>query len=447
MTDTSNFVYIVDRYLEVSNVYSRRMSGDVHVEDDVSQKQRIQHLMSLLEQGVEKSVEHPVKLKVIEEGGESGQIVIPNREFIDNTKQRQNDVLHRLENMPSWARLPESFPRIKNLLGREGEEFLGSFPSPGYASDVLAELASLTVCPDVKLLAARDLVHMHAFELQLHLARVIAQAKLLSSDVVNINISLNVHQLHDLEKSGKLTEELIENSVPRDPAVLLEDLISITEESTSARTWLEENKPPILKRLVKENHFFLDSLDEALSLEESIKICNTLVLYGLVATYAAWYSCALERPEEIGYLRTNILFCTRILLDEERWQVCRDFAEIALNAMIELNKLEENASTNKGTGMLTANLFFSRIMCGENLQDIKQEISDWNVDELHERYHFLKYILLENYERAAALSNDLLNPDEITGLPNMCIQEIMEWPILKKFRDSEPGRKVIDLHK
>ena len=44
--------------------------------------------------------------------------------------------------------------------------------SPTYAWDILTELASLSVCPDAKTLEARDMVHMHAVELQLHLARV-----------------------------------------------------------------------------------------------------------------------------------------------------------------------------------------------------------------------------------------------------------------------------------
>ena len=259
-----------------------------------------------------------------------------------------------------------------------------------------------------------------------------------------VNVSLTVDQLRKLENAGQLTEELVESSVPRDPVRLFEELSSFIKHPADASKWLEKNKDFTLNRLIKQNQFFLDALEEIRSPKDAIKICNPLVLYGLVSTYAAWFSCALERPEEKGYFRTNILFCTRILLDEKRWQICKDFAKIALGAMKELNDLDGNKTPEKGTGMLTANLFFSRLKCGESLEDLKEEIKDWDVEKLHRRYHFLKAILLEDFDLAGTLSFELLNTREKTGVPNMCIQEFREWPILEKFRSSEQGKKLLD---
>ena len=41
MADPSSFVYLVDRYLEVSNVYHLRMAADVLSEDDASEAIRL----------------------------------------------------------------------------------------------------------------------------------------------------------------------------------------------------------------------------------------------------------------------------------------------------------------------------------------------------------------------------------------------------------------------
>ena len=452
MSDPSGFLYIVDRYLEVSNVYHLRMDSDIIIEDDATQneKKRLQKLQRLIEEGVRAaSSKEPMRVGVVKEGQEQGQIVTATQEFLNNTKRRQEDVLARIQNIPDWVPHPPNINIATKLLSREPEAFLGAFPSLSYASDVLSELASWTVCPDVTLLAARDMVHMHAVELQRHLMRLVAQMKWVSSERGSENLSISIDQLRSFEqlegrdKRKQLVEHIVDNSIPRNPTALFEQLKPLLDEPKNVSDWILSKNSEVLKTLLSETQFLSESMHDIESFVEAREVCNSLVVYGLVATYAAWYSCAIQDPDEMGSFKTNILFCTRILLDEGRWEVCKEFAKIALGAMEELNKRDGTASANRGTGMLTANLFFARIKSGEKLEEIKEEIAGWNVEELHDRYRFLKLTLLEDFEKAGAIALGLLEPNVDTGVPNMCAQEFCEWPILEDFRKSAAGKRVL----
>lgn len=443
MAAPSRFVYIVDRYLEVSNVYHQRMQNDSTTKKESSHlKERMAKLLGLVE-GV--STQASVKnVKVIAEGSEKGQIVAPTPEFLANIESRQEDVLRRLNCMPEAGQVPKNLLRLQALLKLDPRAFLGSFPTPSYASDVLAELASLSVCPDVRILAARDMIHMHSVELQLHLVRVIAQAKVLSgTDEVPINCSLPVEQLHAMANDGSLVEKLVELSVSREPNELFSELNRLIDRPEAAVGWIAQNQDEVLKRVVQESRAFPDTLQELQGPEGALRQCESLVLFGLVATYGAWFSCAFGNREEMASFRTNILFCTRILLDEQRWWLCREFAKFAIDAIRVLNDVT-GSDPKQGTGMINANLFFARRMCGEELGAIRSEIERWDIDELHSRYHFLKAILLEDFDTAAKLAISLLEPSDDTGGPDMSVEELEEWPILHKFRESSRGQEVLE---
>jgi len=443
MAGPSRFVYIVDRYLEVSNVYHQRMSVDCTVASEASQLAgRINRLLGLVEGVSPKQPATP--LKKIPAGRSKGQTVAPTAEFLEDTKRYQEDVLRRLDSTIA-VQMPRNLNHLRAVLKLEAHEFLGSFPTPTYAWDVLTELASLSVCPDVNTLAARDMIHMHAVELQLHLAKVIAQVRSLSSkNEVLVEGSFNIEQLRHLAEDGVLVDKLIEFAVPRDPTRLLAELDPLVRGPKAAYEWLEANQQRVLSRLQQETRAFPDTLEEKEALDGAVELCDTLVLYGLVAVYAAWFSCALEKREEMGSFRTSILFCTRILLDESRWSVCREFARIALDAVQAMNSECEGSNEQQGTGMITANLFFARRMCGERLEDIKTDLDSWDMEGLHLRYHFLKEILLEDFNSAANIALDLLQMNEETGRPDLCIHELREWPILADFRKSPQVEKVLN---
>ena len=75
---------------------------------------------------------------------------------------------------------------------------------------------------------------------------------------------------------------------------------------------------------------------------------------------------------------------------------------------------------------------------------MEPEIRNWNVEGLHSRYAFLKSVLLKNFDDAGTIALSLLEPSDETGVPNMCVQELIDWPILEDFRNSEAGKKILN---
>lgn len=437
MSEPSRFVYIVDRYLEVSNVYHQRMKSDAALKAETSNfEERVQRLLAQVEGA---ATQKTVAVQMIEHGQEKGQIVAPTKSFLENLAKRQNDVFHRLNKMPAASPVPRNFQQLRSLLKLKPQEFLGSFPTPSYASDILSELASLSVCPDVTILAARDMIHMHCVELQLHLVRIIAQVRLSATEGdVPVSFSFPVDQLRKMTEEGTIVEKLIEFAVPREPDPLFTELRKIVTEPTAAVEFFEANESGVHHRLLQETRAFPDTLEILSTAEGSIRVCEELVLFGLVATYAAWFSNSQDNEGEMGSFRTNILFCTRILLDEGRWWLCREFAKFARDAILELNSLT-HSDAKQGTGMINANLFFSRRMAGEELDTLRAEISEWDITGLHARYQFLRHILLEQFDDALKIAKNLVKPSKETEVPDLSKEELCEWPILADFRSSKPG--------
>ena len=126
-----------------------------------------------------------------------------------------------------------------------------------------------------------------------------------------------------------------------------------------------------------------------------------------------------------------------------RTRCCSDFASVALATVRALNKACAEGNEHQGTGMITANAFFARRMCGESGDNLRSEILDWDTQNLHKRYQFLQKILLDDFGSAARLAEELLRVNAQTGRPDLCVSELMEWPILGEFRKSDQGKKVI----
>lgn len=441
MASNSRFFYIVDRYLEVSNVYHQRMRRGLMVETEQSHlSDRVNRLLDLVEKASPMRPTTP--LKTVSPAMAKGQTVVPTAEFFEDTKRHQEEVLSRLSSRAIGS-MPHNLNALKDVLKLDPCEFLGSFPTISHAWDILTQVASISMCPEAQTLAARDMIHMHCVELQLHLARVIAQVRLSSPEnEVSLSGAFTVEQLRRLASEGTLIDRLIEFAVPRDPASLLRDLKQFVSASPdSAREWLEAKQQEVVSRLQQEIRAFPDTLEEGDVLKGANDLCDTLVVYGLIAAYAAWYPFARDSRHERGTFRMSILFCTRILLDESRWTVCRDFANIALKNVQALNK--ECGDEHLGTGMITANGFFARRMCGETLDSLREEITGWNTQDLHERYQFLQQILLEDFDKAAILAERLLRVSEHTARPDLCLSELKEWPILAAFRESNQGQELI----
>jgi hypothetical protein len=417
--------------------------GSTVASEEQHKNYRINKLLELVE-GVS-PVPSKTPLKKILHENHKGQIVAPNSEFLEDTKLYQEDVLRRLDNQSIAVPTPKNILLLKSVLNMGAVDFLGSFPTPTYAWDVLTELGSLSVCPDAHILAARDMIHMHAIELQIHLIRVIAQVRSLESDSeVSVAATFNVGELRRLEDNNELIDKIIERSVPRDPIGLLKELAPLVQKPEAGSKWLKANHLVVFGILQQETQALLDSFDDVESLRVANELCDKLVIFGLVAAYSAWFSYVLNEREEQGKFRTSILFCTRKLLDEGRWGVCCEIARVALDAVQILSNKYKDGSDQHRTGMLKANLFFARRMCGEELEDIKDEIQSWNLDGMHQKYSFLKAILLDDFDSAQKIAQRLLQTNEETGRPDMCVAEIREWPILAAFRKSDQGRAILD---
>jgi hypothetical protein len=183
---------------------------------------------------------------------------------------------------------------------------------------------------------------------------------------------------------------------------------------------------------------FLDPVVAPISLKEAEKICNEMVVYGLMATYASWFGFAEKQERLRGPLQKSILFCTRILLDEKRFIVCKKIAQVAFEIVRQLNILD-GREEYQGTHTIRSNLLFARRESGEL---VDKDIRGWDTSQIHDRYKFFQYILLRDYPNAYEIGRSLLTKIESTGRTNICIEEFNEWPILEDFRLTKEGQAL-----
>ncbi|HEV2403004.1 MAG TPA: hypothetical protein VGS08_02265 [Candidatus Saccharimonadales bacterium] len=436
------FVDIIDRYLEVSNVYSQRI--DQVIADSgsgkESQKERAQRLVSILENVDLRAAAKPVP--TVTQANALGQSVAPTKDVLLATKKYQSIVLERFTKGRSSLLAPRNSNRLVGTLKLPPEQFLACFSTVSYAWDILVELASISVLPDTETLAARDMVYMHCAELEAHLRAIIAEALLArpGAQEIKLNWSIDLRDLLRLNEQGLLVPRAVEAVVPKSPDELIAMLAKCLG-STLARIVLpdsDDDRDIVLAQLKKREDNFAELLDEGFTMRQAQTIADTLVSFGLRAGYGVWFAATEDNVEARSSLRKNILFCTRILLDEARWRVCRDAARLAIELVRRDNEQNGAEDPGYGTYMLKANWFWCRRKLDE---DIREEVEAWDTSKIHPRYEFLKMVLLERYDDAVRLAQQLLKPEPGTGSANMCAEEFNEWPILEFFRESkEYGR-------
>jgi len=439
MDITSNFIEIVDRYLELSNVYHQKIldsSDEMKKLEDVSH--RYQRLLASL-QNVNVD-EKPINITICQPSDAKGRVMVPTQEFVQQTELQQKIVLDRLENIPYYTPTPRNFPKLLKLLKLTPEQYLGSFPTVNYAWDFLAQMASLTVLPDNKTLYARDIIHMHAVELQIHMVKIITQLKLASS-TSQINLArgnLSVSDIRNNESSiDTLVAKLIELTVPNDSDKLFDEFMSLIPDMPVNVFCEKEDVLDYLRQTNKSLHENFAKYDIA----NVQVICEKLVVFGLTALYTAWCQVATRKSSDPGTLRRSITLCTRILLDEKRWKVCRDFSNACL---LLLKKLDKTNGLEQHYPMLTLNFYFSSIKCGTKaeIERIQEQIRQFDTTMLglDSRYEFLKKILLREFDAAKTLLEPLLENKQFS------VQEVREWPMLEDFRKSHQGEETLKSH-
>ena len=430
------FVKHIDRFLEVSNVYARRIRQTILRED---QPERTDRLINILEAAAPKAAHR--KINSIASTDNKGQSVVPTHEVLQETDEYKELVLERLES--STQILPRNNPALKRVLKLPAADFLGSFETITYAWDILTELASLSVLPRADELFARDMIHMHTVELKLHLTRLLSAAALSTpSTVIELRGKQSIDALMALEAENGLTARLLEVSAPDDPELLLNQIRSLVSDPPMLSKKLNASWNKIETTLCRESQLTPDPFNPYYYSDEYEAACDEMVIFGLTAGYATWFGVANNDSASLGSLRKNALFCTRILLDEQRWRVCAEIADVAKELSYAVNEI--NGKEHKdGTHMLTANMLYAKKQCGE---DIVEEVQTWDVSGIHERYKFLQLILLDRFDEAANVANVLIEKVEPSGRPNMCLREFEEWPILEAFRASEIGMSFLQAH-
>lgn len=437
MDITSNFIDIVDRYLELSNVYNQRMRGILKGGELIEEvSDRYTRLLTLLENVNIDS--DPIKFETISPSEVKGRTMAPTPDLLNQTKRQQKIVLKRIENKSNIL-LPRNLNKLRKVLNLPPQNYLGLFSTASYAWDILTELASLMVLPDSKTLAARDMIHMHAVELQIHLAKIIAQVKLTSPSMqISLKGNFTIGELSKMNEENVLVEKLIESTVPNDSYELFVELLSLMPLiKPNLLIALFPQKDDIMNYLRRVNISYPENFEEH-EIKKAQEICDTMIVFGLTAAFSAWCQVIIQQNEEQNALRKSILFCTRILLDEKRWKICRDFSNAAF---LILGLLDDSIDDKyfQGNAMIKVNLFFSRIKCNEHIED---EIRAWETKDLHPRYEFLKKILLNEFDKAKEIAEKLLIKNK-NGSSELCIHEIKEWPILEAFRKTEQGKQII----
>ncbi len=423
------FINVIDRYLEVSFVYSQRIK-EGKVEKDKS-SDRLQRLIKLLEEAdIQKDGE---SLKPVSQEDIKGQNVIGSKEGFEQTKCYQNVIKERLySDTDSYNKLSSQNQNLlKELINMEPEKCLASFRTVSYAWDILTEFASLSLLPSSEKLAATDMIHMHIIELRQHLFKVMAHAKMLSPDsALELRGHFTVNQLNDWEKKGKLIESIVTESMHMDIGRLMDEIHSYTKTYPEIFKIIESKEEQAVFRLQQESRGYPDILEEEINMRKAESICDNMVLYGLGVGYIVWLLFAEENEVSYQILFKHCLFCTRTLLEEERWKICKGIAELGLK-IIERHNQNENRIPIQPY-MIQANLFFARKKMSEN---IKKELQAWDLADVHERYKFLQLVLLDDNEKALDIAKRLLER-ESNGKPNMSFSEFKEWPILASFRAS-----------
>jgi hypothetical protein len=438
MADLDKFVDIIDRYLEISNVYSERINEIIvgKVAANPAQLERSKRLIGILESvDVHESAQPIIAIDVKQARGQS---VTPTPDVLLATKKYQNIVLERFTKGRSNLLAPRNTNRLVNTLRLPANQFLACFKSVSYAWDILVELASISVLPDTESLEARDMIYMHCTELEAHLRSITVLAYLAKPEdtIIDTTWKVSVDDLLRMSDANVLVRHVVEAAIPRQPDLLLRTMCDrmMPEALKCTLDNIADEKDEIAVQLAKKESNFADLLEQGCSMRDAKAIVDRLVSFGLRAGYGVWFSASTNDVTARSSLRKNIVFCTRILLDEGRWLVCRDVAKSAIE-IVRLDNLETDAADEYyGTYMLKANWFWCRRKLGEN---IHREVEAWDTSSIHPRYEFLKMVLLENYDSAMALARTLLLPESDTGVSNMCMEEFIEWPILEFFRSSK----------
>lgn len=444
--NSSAFIKILSRYTEVSHVYFLNILKEetsLHKREIVNVEDRFQRLQTLLHQLNLPKTSKAISRAVMKNA--QGQSITSTDETFSQTKIYQDLVLGFLESdRPSLYNLPELQNRSKiiSLLKSTPQEFLGSFPTVTYAWDTLTEIAYLYFLPSKESLSSRDFIYMHSVELMQHLSRLYIQVQRMDSmRVISLHGRFTISQLEQFQHSNEIVEKILGSSRHKHISELVDELLGVFSDEQDLHDAVYALKAPIMSRLEQVENGFPDILEEALHISDAKEICNNMVSFGLAIAYAIWLKFAKNDYIARGVLLKHCLFCSRNLLDEQRWLICKEITSIILGIIKSINEIEIDETKHANELMIKTNNFFARKMLKES---ISSELQVWDLSNAHPRYHFLQRILFDRLdEETFNLAKHLLMPQNNHDAPNMCIREFEEWPILESFRKSPYWERFI----
>lgn len=425
------FIDVMDRYQELAALYWQRLLA-ARQQTGTTPNQRLDSLLEVLQNA--RPARTKQTLTSLSPDQAQGQTVVPTSEVLEQTRRYQSAVLDRFRDQFAG----ESVAQVRKTLRLPPEDFLSRWGSISYAWDILTELASISVIPADETMVSRDLLYMLCVELEGHLRRVLIAEQLASHGMVTLGGSWDIEELRSLEGPDRL-ERLLERSLSASGSKLVTHAIEHLGPSIASGSGYDEDTERVVEIFAAKATGFERLLLDGMSIADTLEDCTVLTRFGLRIGYEIWHRKCGTDSQALSVLHRNMLFCTRKLLDQKRWESARDVADTAWALIAHDNLHKAPGAPSQGSAMIFAN----RLLSMKNLGiDVTTEVEGWNIHGLHPRYQLLQQVLLNRFAEAYEIALVLLQPEPATGQPNMCLPEFREWPALEEFRQSEYWPKL-----
>lgn len=390
---------LLDRYLEVSNHYSREIR--YHLTEIETSPTRLDLLIGRLE-AIEASTTDSAgtALGAHNEEAPLGQNIVRTPDTLAALRESADEVLERLS--APLKSVPRNLWWLRNWLQRDVDAIAAGFPSFTYAWDKLVDLNRLTLVPDARVLRIRDCLLVATIEFErfmLELQRLVAEVEPSSRKSRGAQIDKPRARLNSL---GTALDPGLDPSVQ----ARLARVVGLVERR--------------------------ESLGELLNLSEARMDADALGLLGIQLGFSHWLQLSEASSARRKSVIMSLIVCSKQFLVERSWQNAKDISSYAIALIARMNK-DLDMDPAEGTAMLRFNQLWARHKLGE---DIVDELESWDVASLHPRYSFLKSVLLRKFDDAVRLLETLLPPARGRELSNFSLIEADEWPILEELRST-----------
>jgi len=327
---TKEFIKILSRYVEVSHVYFQNFEQEKKILEAPTKKDRHSRLYDFLDDFY---INKQNSIELIEEKDSAGQNMAATSDNIKQTEIYKDIVKKFIQNDDTYQDVLRKKKLFLELLSANSKEFLGSgsFLTVSHAWDILTELTCISFLPSAKKISFRNLIHMHYVELIQHLTRLYTQVMEMSpSSRIVLSGEFTISDLEKFEEDNTLKKKILESSSRKSIHELISELSKFFNIEEPIKKMIDIFLKPILPRLIQVETGFPDMLEEDISVTEAENICTQIISLGIAIGYATWFYFSKKDRFHCGILIKHCLFCTRYLLDEDRWEVCKNVSDICI---------------------------------------------------------------------------------------------------------------------